>query len=114
MDIEKAKKAIELSQSISYMESTTGFIALINKIDDEIKWAFEKSVSPTFREEVKSRPEVYFEHYGYVNGLRQITEVIARIHLTAETAKKDLEKWESRMNQRSKTEKRTQSLAKHT
>lgn len=97
--LDEAKKAIEIGRDFEYMESTKGFIELKKILEKEIKWAFEKSVSPSFKAEVKDRPEVYFEHYGYVNGLRQIDEILKKVYRNSEKAARDIDKWESKTNQ---------------
>ena len=96
--IKKAHKAVERGQAVEYLLGVKGWNLIKDEIDKEIKWAFEKSVSPTFKEEVKDKSEVYFEHYGYVNGLRQIDAIIKKIMTAADTANEDIKKWESKKN----------------
>ena len=97
----KAEEAIDREAKVSYMTGTEGWNLVEKEIKKELDWAFNNSISPAFREEVKEKSEVYFEHYGYVNGLKQIEVIISKIRRAAETARKDKEKWELRKNPRS-------------
>ena len=97
----KAEKAIDRAEKVNYMQGTEGWGIIAKAIEDEIGWAFDKSVAPGFREEVKEKAEVYFEHYGYVNGLKQVEAIVKKVMRTAEVARKDIDKWESRKSQRS-------------
>ena len=97
--LKKAEKAIEDKNHIEYMMSTTGWQLLNDLIKKEIEWGFEKSVSIGFRDDVKERPEVYFEHYGYINGLRQMKYLVDKYLTNGDKAFKDIQRWESKKNQ---------------
>lgn len=96
--LDKAGEAVKRAEAVNYTTTTSGWDLIQKEIDKEINWAFEKSISPDFCDKVKEKPETYFEHYGYVNGLKQIDRIIKKIIMTGEVASKDIEKWQSKTN----------------
>lgn len=113
MNIEdKANAAIDRANKVNYTLGTEGWGIIKAEIDKEIKWGFEKSVSLGFRDEVKDNPAVYFEHYGYINGLKQLGDIINKINVAAETAGRDLKKWESQKSRHISKASQIKSLAK--
>lgn len=97
--LEKAKKAVEDLKNIEYTISTAGWGLIFASIQKEINWGFENSVSPQFKSDVIAKPEVYFEHYGYINGLRQVQYLIDKYLTNGAKAAKDIKRWESKKNQ---------------
>lgn len=96
--IDEARKALKKYQDIEYMMQTEGWKYFEEYIERELKWAFDKSISPDFRKEVKDKPETYFEHFGYCNGLKVKENFINKARVAGNKAKKDIEKWESKNN----------------
>lgn len=96
--IEKAREALKRYQDIEYTIGTTGYQYILEQIDKELDWAFKTSRSASFAEEVKIKPETYFKHIGYCEGLETFKSIIQKAKIAGNKAKKDIEKWESKNN----------------
>jgi len=97
--IDKAREALKKYQDIEYTISTTGYQYILEQINKELQSAFRNSRSPEFAKDVKDKPETYFKHIGYCEGLECIKSIIDRARVAGVKAKKDIEKWESKNNQ---------------